>query len=565
MNSIRVVSDLDAGRAALLSGDAQGAIASFSRAVDAHPADFEARYGLASARLAAGAADAAATMDEARILHVVAELRGSGVDVPRCRTDAAYAADIAKRLNGHDLVVLSSVVWGMALSTGDFDIYDLLSYALVLQHQGRIDEALAVLRAGYEAVPSRNLHQFQVYPQLFLDEGEARHFAAAREWARLFAPPRPCPPHANPPRAGRRLRIGYVAPRFAGCQLEQFIAPLLENHDPETVAVTLYPTEAETEARWPSWIDVHPLGGLDENQAAGLIRADRIDVLSDCWGHTAGSRLTTFACRPAPVQVGWINFIQSTGLDQIDYVLHADAAAPPPVEGLYSERIWRTGPVFNAFRPAAGRLGPAPTPALATGQVTFGSFNHPAKLSDATLDAWAAVLRQAPASRLLLKYRYFADPVLQRVTQARFLARGVEPDRLAFAGQSLGEAYLEAFREVDLMLDAWPAPGSTTTLDALSNGAPVLTMAMPTVGGHYVRSILEACGLHELVCETSEAFVARAVELASDAARLDALRARVRPGFDNGPCRDEAGFTRRVEAAFGEMFDLWRARSGGGG
>jgi protein O-GlcNAc transferase len=110
------------------------------------------------------------------------------------------------------------------------------------------------------------------------------------------------------------------------------------------------------------------------------------------------------------------------------------------------------------------------------------------------------------------------------------------------------------------MLDAWPAPGSTTTLDALSNGVPVLTKLTPGGCGHYVRTIVEACGLPELIAASAEDFVARATDLASDYRRLDALRSRVRPGFDCGACSDEAGFTRRAETAFGEMFDLWFSR-----
>jgi predicted O-linked N-acetylglucosamine transferase (SPINDLY family) len=255
------------------------------------------------------------------------------------------------------------------------------------------------------------------------------------------------------------------------------------------------------------------------------------------------------------VQVAWINFIQSTGLEQADYVLHADCAEPPPgLAELYAEQIWSIGPVFNAFRPAQGRPPPLPSPALKTGRMTFGSFNHPAKLSDQTLDAWAR-------ARLLLRYGYFIDPVLRRTTQARLAARGVAPERVDFAGHASGYAYLDSFAEVDLMLDAWPAPGSTTTLDALSNGVPVLAMAGPTIGGMYARAMLEACGLPELICQTPDEFVARAAALATDILTLNRLRARVRPGFDDGPICDEAGFTHRVEAAFAGMFDLWRARS----
>ncbi len=263
------------------------------------------------------------------------------------------------------------------------------------------------------------------------------------------------------------------------------------------------------------------------------------------------------------MQVAWLNYIQTTGLPQMDYVLHADGETPEPLLGLLTERIWRIGPTFVAFRPAADRLAPVRTPALALekakGWVTFASFNHPAKLSDAALDGWAAVLRGAKRTRLLLKYSYFDDPVLRRVTQGRFAARGVAPERVFFEGHTAGRDYHETFGKIDLMLDAWPAGGSTTTLEALSNGVPVLMMAEPSFAGLYTRNILETSGLGELVTTSPEAFVATALALAGDLERLDDLRSRVRPGFERGPICDEAGFTRRVEAAFGEMFDLWRA------
>ncbi|MGZ3367874.1 MAG: O-linked N-acetylglucosamine transferase, SPINDLY family protein [Caulobacteraceae bacterium] len=560
-----MAADLVSGREALLAGDPHAAVEVLGRAVAARPADVEACYWLASALLTARDPEAGAALDRARTLQAVFAVRDLGVDIGRCQADPAYAGEVANQLYGARFAAMSGVIRGLAISGGADDVQSLLSFALALQHQGRIEEACGVFEAAGEAFPSAAVRQFLIYPQVFRDDGDARHAAAARDWARRFAPARPAGPHVNPDRAGRRLRLGFVAPRFAGCQLQQFIAPLLANHDPAAVAVTLYPAEAATEQDWPSWIEVRPTGGLDDAQVAAMIRADGIDVLSDCWGHTAGSRLPVFAHRPAPVQVGWMNFIQSTGLDQMDYVLYADASAiPAGLAEVYTERLWPIGPVFNAFRPSPGRLPPAPSPALQTGVVTFGSFNHPAKLSDPALDAWAAALRGVPAARLLLKYGYFTDPVLQRVTQARFAARGVAPERIVFAGHSTGEAYFQAFREVDLMLDAWPAPGSTTTLDALSNGVPVLVKSTPSAGGLYAGAMLEACGLPELVCETPEAFVDRAVELGSDPLRLDALRARVRPGFDQGPICDEACFTRRVEAAFGEMFDLWRAKAARG-
>jgi predicted O-linked N-acetylglucosamine transferase (SPINDLY family) len=529
--------------------------------VDAHPSDAEARFKLASVLLRDGArTEAAAMLDDARILQALALARGLGVDLGRSRVDPDYAANVAAALYAQNQVTAASVLWGMAIRSGRTDAQTLVNYGLALQHQGRAEEAITVFRAAVEVSPIPVVHQFLLFPQLFCDGGEDRHAKEARAWAALHAPETSAPMRRNPPRAGRRLRIGYVAPRFCGAQLHQFIAPLLEGHDPQTVAVVLYPAEAGTEQGWPDWIEVHPIGGLDDAAAAARIRGDGIDVLLDCWGHTAGSRLGVFARKPAPVQAGWLNFHQTTGLPQMDYVLHAtddDEATVDPSR--FTETVWPIGPVFNVFRPSPGRLPPVGTPALASGRITFGSFNHPAKLSDPVVNVWSAILRASPSARLLLKYRYFEDPVLQRATQARFAAHGVAEDRIAFEGHSAGAAYYEAFRRVDLALDTWPAPGSTTTFEAVSNGVPVLVLAPTpaTLAGRYARSIMVESSLPELVATSHEDFVAKALHLTGDLRKLDQLRARVRPGFEAGGYCDEAAFVRRAEAAFQDMFEVW--------
>jgi len=554
--------DLAAGREALLEGRAADAARAFAGQVDREPGDFEARYWLASALLLMGEPTAAdQALSDARTLHALSVARARGADVARLRSDADYANQIAVTLYGQGQVAMASVVWAMAISAGRDDGQVFANYALSLQHQGRAEEASGVYRAVADQFDSSAMRQFLVYAQLFCHDGEARHFAEACAWAERYANVPPPAPHTNPPLAGRKLRIGYVAPTFAGSQLRQFVAPIFENHDPGAVEVVLYPADAAKDADWPAWIEVRPIGHLDDAAATALIRQDRIDILSDLWGHTAGSRLGVFARKPAPVQIAWINFYHTTGLPQIDYVLSAACDDPPDHSALYVEKLWRLGPVFTPFQPAAGRLPPAPTPALATGVVTFGSFNHPAKLSAEAMDAWAEVLRRKSDARLLLKYAYYADPVMQRQTQAQFAARGVAPERVQFEGKSSGEDYYRSFRGVDLMLDCWPATGSTTTLEALSNGVPVLAMVgdPPTLGGFYARTILRAAGLSELAAPTPQAFVETALALAEDLSALDALRARVRPGFDDGPLSDGAGFTRRLEAGYGQMFETWRA------
>jgi protein O-GlcNAc transferase len=323
--------------------------------------------------------------------------------------------------------------------------------------------------------------------------------------------------------------------------------------------VFLYCADPGAEEALPAHCKVRGIGGAPDAEVVAQIRADKIDILVDVWGHTSGSRLPVFAHRPAPIQVAWINFVQTTGLACMDYILHADSMDVPGTESFFTEQVLRIGPIMAPFRPAAERPGPVPTPALKNGYVTYGSFNNPAKLSEMTVAAWALILRQRPADRLVLKYSYFEDPVLQRVTRARFAAYGAEPEQLEFRGHSAGLDYLREFQDIDLALDPSPCPGGTTTCDALANGVPVLTLRGEDFYSRIGVAGVQPCSLPELVAEGWDDYVQRALALTSEVAALDALRARVRPGFDASPYRDEVGFTRNLEDNFRQMFASWLA------
>jgi protein O-GlcNAc transferase len=540
---------------ALIEGDAARAIEGYRQLITASPIQIEPRYGLASALAAAGDGVAASVaLEEARTLHGLLVAGRLGADVPRLSTDGDYAVGIANQIYVADLVATASVVFGRAITAGDTSRLGLLTYAVSLQHQARAEEAIRVFRAALDLYPSAPVHQFGLYPHFMVSEGPRRYAAEARAWAARWAPEVGEPAFAHRPSAGRKLRIGYVAPTFAGSQVRQFITPILEAHDPEAVAVFLYPATDEHEKSWPGHISVRPIGGLSDPDTAALIRDDGIDVLIDCWGHTAGSRLGVFARRAAPVQVAWINFVQSTGLKRMDYVLHADTMAAPGTAALFTETVASMGEVIIPYRPHPGRPPVATTPALQTGAVTFGSFNHPAKLSDATVHAWARVLRGAPGSRLLLKYRYFSDPVLQAATRARFAAERVDPGRIDFRGHSEGAEYLASYDEIDLFLDPSPCPGGTTTCDALAAGVPVLTLNGPDFYSRIGVHCLLPAGFSELVAQSWDDYVARAVALTADVGALERLRQRIRPAFEASAHRDEAGFTRRFEATLRRIF-----------
>lgn len=550
------------GKARLYAGDPAGAAQAFHAAAMEEPSNYEARYWLYSALVAGGNWDGAnAAMEEARTMHGVAVLRALGVDMVRFQTDKAYCAEVGRSAYGSKLMGPASVALGRGLDFDKLDPTLMLNYGLSLQHQGRLREAMELFKAASEIFANPVLHEFLLHPVFISLTGPEPLAVESRKWGDLYAPPLApgAVRFANDRNPDRPLRVGYLGPTFTRNQVRQFLLPVLEAHDPAAVDLHLYCADPETEAALPATAKLRKIGGLGNEQVAAMVRDDRIDILIDIWGHTAGSRLPVFALRPAPVQIAWINFLQSTGLTSMDYVFHCDGMAIPGTEAFFTEEIWSLGELMSPSRPADDRPDPVPTPALKNGYVTFGSFNNPAKLSEMTVAAWSLILRARPQNKLVLKYAYFEDPVLQRVTRARFAAYGARPEQLEFRGETKGQDYLLEFGDIDLALDPSPAIGGTTTHDAMGNGVPVLSQMGDN---YYARSA--ACtvlplGIPELVAGSWDEYVARALELTEDFEALDRLRSRIRPAFEASSYRDEAGFTRIVEDAFRQMFGRWVA------
>jgi predicted O-linked N-acetylglucosamine transferase (SPINDLY family) len=369
------------------------------------------------------------------------------------------------------------------------------------------------------------------------------------------------PPHPNHPDPERRLRVGYVSPDFREHSVSAFLDPVIAGHDRRWFEVFCYAEVVrpdDTTARFrglsDGWCSTL---GMTDGAVAGRIRDDGIDILVDLAGHTAGNRLRVFAERPAPVQVTWLGYPNTTGLSAMDYRL-SDAVADPAGEAdaLHSETLVRLANGFLCFAPPADAPEVGETPALATGQVTFGSFNNLAKVTPDVVEAWADILNRIPNSRLVLKSRPLADEKTRERYLEMFGAHGVDPGRVELCSWIASKSgHLGAYERLDIGLDPFPYNGTTTTCEALWMGVPVVTLGGDRHAGRVGASILARVGLAGLVAETKADYVEQAVALAGDLDRLSALRGGLRSRMEKSPLCDAGGFARDIEAAYREM---WR-------
>jgi len=440
---------------------------------------------------------------------------------------------------------------------------------IMLQFMGAVTEASDCLRVAQEALAdqpqllSQYLLCLNYRPDL---TGEAMLEEHRRFGARYPAPA--APRHANSPDPERPLRIGWLAVDYRQHLGSYFLTPILEKADRMRYSIHAYsalPPEAgdahtgRLRALVDGWTTVH---GWSDAEIDARIRADGIDVLVDLAGHSGLNRLSALAGKPAPVQVTWLGYANTTGLPAMDARLVDSVSDPEGIADAHaSERLIRMPVPFLCFAPPPDAPAVEPPPSLDNTPVTFGSLNMLPKHTPEVFALWARVLAAVPGSRLMLKDRSFDQEKGRARLEETFARHGIAADRLVLLGWSPGrDDHLARYRQIDIALDPFPYNGTITSCDALWMGVPLLTLPGHRHAARVGASLLTAVGLEELIATDADDLVARAAALAGDPERLKRLRAGMRDRLLASPLCDAERFTRHLEAVYRSLWREWCAK-----
>ncbi len=368
---------------------------------------------------------------------------------------------------------------------------------------------------------------------------------------------------SNAPNTDRPIRVGYVSGDFLTHPVAVLLRPVLEHHDRQhfnTFCYSNYP-EANPVAdflreRSQHWREI---SSMSDNDVVELLRRDEIDILVDLSGHTARHRLPVFARHPAPVQVTWLGYLNTTGLPAMDYRI-CDPFTDPvgSSEQLSTEELVRMPHSQWCYVPWHDREIAAEPRSAHPNAVVFGSFNQDRKISDECLAVWSRILARVPDAELLVLD--FPQPPMQKLFLERAARAGIDPRRVSARGRETIAQYFNTMSNVDIALDTYPYNGATTTLDTLWMGVPIVALRGERGISRSGYSILKTLGADELIAETPDEYIALNVRLALDKSWRNRLRTSLRMRLERSPLMDPAGFTEALEDRYREMWRTWCSR-----
>jgi protein O-GlcNAc transferase len=428
---------------------------------------------------------------------------------------------------------------------------------------GRGEEAIEYYRKSIALLPDKpDEYSNLLYALNFMPDYDPSVLLTEHlQWARQYAEPltAQAPPHDNDRKPRRRLRIGYLSPDFRNNAVNFFVEPLLVSHDHKRFEIfcystTLYPDEttARLQAAADHWRDARH---QTDEQIAALVREDKIDILVDLSGHMGRRRLLVFARKPAPIQVTYLGYQNTTGMSAMDYRITDQRADPAGLtDRFYTEKLVRLPRAFFCYQPCEAppitRL-----PALESGTITFGSFNNFAKVTPRVIDAWLEILKRVPSSRLLILA--FRGGSLERRLCELAQQRGISPERVELHDKLPRQDYLRLIQQADIALDPFPFNGHTTICDSIWMGVPVVMLQGQSYASRFGGSVLANLGLEKWIANSVDDYVDLAVKSAADLPRLSKLRNELRPRMADSALLDFPGFARNLEKAYRQMWLDW--------
>ncbi len=528
----------------------EDAITSFQNAIKFAPDNFVAIHGIACAL------NRVKRFDDALVYFAQAQ------EIAPENATVYYNIAFAHKQLTHFSVSKENLLRALALQPNYPEAYRGL--ADVLLCQGDAEAAVATIRKALEFKPDfRDAHTFLLYALQYPSTSTQKDlYDATVDFCNRFYSTTPrTSSHMNDRCPDRQLRVGYISGEFNRHPVGFFFEHALAYHDSTIISTYCYSNGEQTD--WLTerlktysctWRNI---AGLSDETVFEQIQEDQIDILVDLSGHIGSGRIGVMARRPAPVQVSWIGYYNTSGLDAVDYIIMDHDTLPPSLVPWFTERVVYMPETRFCYTPPSDSIVVKPLPALLNGHITFGCFNNISKISPDTIAVWSSILLKMPDAALVLKWGSFSDAGVVERFNALFELHGIGAGRVEYRGYSDYGTLLEEYGDIDIALDPFPFSGATTTCESLWMGVPVITLPGPLPAGRQTLALLKVIGLPEYIADSKEAYIELVMRHAGDLDELASLRSRLRDMMIVSPLCDGQRFTSELMSAYRIMWQRW--------
>ena len=325
-----------------------------------------------------------------------------------------------------------------------------------------------------------------------------------------------------------KIRIGFLSSEILGKHsITYFLETIFKDYNKDKFEIYLYLDNAiedentnEFKILVKKFINV---SSLEDIEAFNLIRSDNIDIMFDITGVTLSNRVSLFKNRLAPKQISWLGYCNTSGLENMDYLIADKNLIYDEEKNYYSEKIIYMPNIWNCHSGLNSIRSFSDPPCLKEKNITFGSFNNFNKINDQVISVWSQILLKVKNSKLILKSSLKMD---KSFLKKEFEKYGVI-DSIKFLEKRKLESHYNLYKNIDIALDTFPYNGVTTTFEALAMGVPVITMKGYNFNSRCGESIIKNLGVEDLIANNEDDYILKAQKIANNKDKLLELRKNI--------------------------------------
>ena len=353
-----------------------------------------------------------------------------------------------------------------------------------------------------------------------------------------------------------KIRVGFLSADLKGAHsITYFLKTVLENYDKKTFEIILFNNRNKDDKPPDELVNLATksidVGKLNNIEAFNTIRKFNLDIMIDIMGYTSRNKIEFFKNRLAKKQVIWMGYCNTSGLQNMDYIITDPNLIYKNEKNLYSEEILYLPEIWNCHCGFDFERKENPPPFIKNKYITFGTFNNPAKMTDNVLDCWSNILKKVKGSKLIIKCANKRKK-FDRIEKI-FKKNGVLGSVTFYHRIDKLEDHLNLYREIDVALDTFPYNGVTTSFEAIWMGVPVLTMAGYNFNSRCGESINKNLKMEQMIAKDQSDYVKKAVNLSNNLDEYINLRKSVFINAIDSPLFNRKKFTENFFRSLKEI------------
>ena len=353
-----------------------------------------------------------------------------------------------------------------------------------------------------------------------------------------------------------KIRVGFLSADLKGAHsITYFLKTVLENYDKKTFEIILFNNRNKDDKPPDELVNLATksidVGKLNNIEAFNTIRKFNLDIMIDIMGYTSRNKIEFFKNRLAKKQVIWMGYCNTSGLQNMDYIITDPNLIYKNEKNLYSEEILYLPEIWNCHCGFDFERKENPPPFIKNKYITFGTFNNPAKMTDNVLDCWSNILKKVKGSKLIIKCANKRKK-FDRIEKI-FEKNGVLGSVTFYHRIDKLEDHLNLYKEIDVALDTFPYNGVTTSFEAIWMGVPVLTMAGYNFNSRCGESINKNLKMEQMIAKDQSDYVKKAVNLSNNHDEYINLRKSVFINAIDSPLFNRKKFTENFFRSLKEI------------